>query len=364
VRHLGGRAAVTTLVFPSALDESARYADLARESGTRVVGASSLQVDPNAACFDAWCRLPFIGDEDFFPALARLVAEQQIDALYTPHAPSFHLLQQQLPQRLPALSLLGDGPFKRQMRFVTSQLDRAAQSHEFVAGFGGRTTALPVTLLAGLMAQADHVYGECSRQKILALCGIFSDVPQGDVVEIGCLYGKSSYVLNRLAVHFGVGATLAVDAWNLGLSVQYDAPLNIQQASGGWDWDVVYQGFLVNMLGCSAPPFNYLRATSAQAHGFYRDSRVVTSPEFGTTRYAGAIAVLHIDGNHDESAVEADFQLWSPYLVPGGWIVFDDYHWPHGDGPRVVADRALAFFGDRATRHFVGGGAMFIKLAA
>jgi Methyltransferase domain len=354
---------MTTLVFPSALEESARYADTAREAGTRTIGASSLQVDPNAARFDAWVRLPFIGDAEFFDALERLVETQHIDALYTPHAPSFHLLQQTLPQRLPGLKLLGEGPFKRQMNIVRSQLAGVAASQSLIDGFAGRPAAFPSTLLAGLLAQTDHVYGECSKQKILALCAVFPDAPKGDVVEIGCLYGKSSYVLNRLAVHFGIGATLAIDAWNLGLSVQYDAPLNIQQASGGWDWDVVYQGFLINMSGCSAPPFNYLRATSAQAHGLYRDSRIISSPEFGATRYAGGIAVLHIDGNHDESAVEADFQLWSPHLVPGGWIVFDDYHWPHGDGPRMVADRTLRFYGERVARHFVGGGAMFMQIA-
>jgi Methyltransferase domain len=139
--------------------------------------------------------------------------------------------------------------------------------------------------------------------------------------------------------------------------------VNIQQASGGWDWETVYQGFLVNMLGCAAPPFNYLRQTSAAAHALYQDSRTVTSPEFGRTPFAGSIAILHIDGNHDEAAVEQDFQLWSSHLAGGGWIVFDDYHWPHGDGPRLVADRALQHYGGRVTRHFTGGGALFMKIS-
>jgi hypothetical protein len=43
--------------------------------------------------------------------------------------------------------------------------------------------------------------------------------------------------------------------------------------------------------------------------------------------------------------------------------VFDDYEWAHGDGPRRVADRALAQLGDDVARHFVAGGAMFMKLA-
>jgi SAM-dependent methyltransferase len=355
---------MTVLVFPSALEASVRFADEARERGTRTMGASSLDVDPNAAKFDAWARLPFIGDEKFFDELRRLVAEHAIDALFTPHAPTFHLLEQQLPTRLPGLRLVGEGPFKRQMRKVRSSLDDARGNLATIDAYAGRTTQFSATLLAGLSAQVDHLHGECSKLKILALCGIVPDAPKGDIVEIGCLYGKSSYVLNRLGAHFGIGTTLAVDAWNLELSVQHDAPLNIQEASGGWDWETVYQGFLINMLGCAAPPFNYLRATSAAAHRLYQDASVVTSLEFGSTTLAGRISVLHIDGNHDEAAVEEDFRLWSPHLTAGGWIVFDDYHWPHGDGPRVVADRAFQHYGARVDRHFIGGGAMFMKISS
>jgi hypothetical protein len=146
--------------------------------------------------------------------------------------------------------------------------------------------------------------------------------------------------------------------------VQTDAPTHIQEASGGWDWDVVYQGFLVAMLSCASAPFNYLRMTSADAHATYVKSRAVTSPEFGETPLAGSIAILHLDGNHDEAAVAEDFALWGPLVVPGGWIIFDDYNWPHGDGPRKVADRAIAQYGARVRRSFVGGGAMFVNLAA
>jgi hypothetical protein len=103
--------------------------------------------------------------------------------------------------------------------------------------------------------------------------------------------------------------------------------------------------------------------TSAQANEHYRAVDSVTSPEFGEMSLAGAIAVLHLDGNHDEAAVAEDFALWGPLVKPGGWIIFDDYHWPHGDGPRKVADRAIAEYGLRVTRHFVAGGAMFVNLA-
>jgi hypothetical protein len=355
---------MSILVFPSAVEAADRFAQEAREWGRRVVGASSLATDPNAAKFDAWEQLPFIGDERFFDALEQLVARQGITALFTPHAPTFHLLEAELPRRLPAVKLMGTGPFRRQMDRVQKAIAEAEQGLAIVSAFGEKPSSLPIEFLGGLLQQAETIHGECAREKILALCGILPSAPKGDIVEIGSLYGKSSYVLNRLAAYCNVGITLCVDPWDLGLSVQHDAPVHIQKASEGWKWDTVYRGFLVSMLSCSAAPFNYIKATSATAAKAYRAKPgSITSREFGTTPLSGQISVLHLDGNHDEAAVAEDFALWAPHLLPGGWILFDDYNWPHGDGPRVVADRVIREYGSRINRHFIAGGAMFINLA-
>jgi hypothetical protein len=354
---------MTILVFPSALEAAAKFAREAGQWGRRVVGASSLEADPNAPAFDAWARLPFIGEPTFFTELEALVAREGVTDLFTPHAPSFHLLEQELPRRLPGLKLMGPGPFKRQMDRVANALAGGADGLARASEYAQAPSPLPAPLVGGLLAQVETIHGECSREKILALCGVLPSAPRGDIVEIGALYGKSSYVLNRIAAHCGLGATLCVDPWDLGRSVQTDAPTHIQEASGGWDWEVVYSGFLVNMLACTTEAFNYLRMTSAEAHGRYLRSRVVSSPEFGDTPLAGAISVLHLDGNHDEAAVAEDFALWGPLVLPGGWIIFDDYNWPHGDGPRKVADRAITQYGPRVRRSFVAGGAMFVNLA-
>jgi hypothetical protein len=354
---------MTILVFPSALEAAVRFAGEARWWGRRVVGASSLESDPNAGAFDAWTRLPFIGDPGFFAALEKAVAEQGVTHVYTPHAPTFHLLERDLPARLPGLTLMGPGPFRRQMDRVNAALADGAAAVARVAEIGATPCPFSAEALAGLLAQVETIHGECSRDKVLAICGVVPSAPKGDIVEIGALFGKSSYVLNRIASWSGTGATLCIDPWDLGLSVQTDAPTHIQEASGGWDWEVVYKGFLVAMTGCAASPFNYLRMTSEDARRAYDGARSVTSAEFGETPLAGRISVLHLDGNHDEAAVGQDFELWSPLVLPGGWIIFDDYHWPHGDGPRKVADRAIAAYGSRVRRHFVAGGAMFVNLA-
>jgi len=355
---------MTILVFPSVLEAAVKFAREAEQWGRRVVGASSLESDPNAAHFDAWSRLPFIGAPEFFDELAALVAREQITEFYTPHAPTFHLLKSELPKRLPGLRMLGAGPFQKQMEWVTGALSQGEAGLKIASRFTGQPSPLPEALVGGILSQVENIYGECSREKVLALCGVVPTAPKGDVVEIGSLYGKSSYVLNRLAAWCGIGATICVDPWNLGSAVQSDSPIHIQEASGGWDWDLVHQGFLVAMLANASAPFNYLRAASVDAHELYASNRSISSPEFGETSITGSISILHIDGNHDEDAVAEDFALWSPHVVPGGWIIFDDYQWPHGDGPRVIADKAIANYGTRVARHFVGGGAMFVQLAA
>ena len=78
---------------------------------------------------------------------------------------------------------------------------------------------------------------------------------------------------------------------------------------------------------------------------------------------AGAIALLRIDGNHDASAAALDVAPWTQYVRPGGWIVLDDYVWPHGEGPARAGDALLREFGDKAECSFAAGKALFVRLA-
>lgn len=350
------------LVFPSCLESSVKFASEAKRWNGRVIGASSLDLDSYAAEYDAWEKLPFIGEPAFLDALEVIVERHAVSSVFTPHAPTYSFLETQLPSRLPNLKLVGDGPFKMEMNRVSGLLRQGEIDLVAVARHSFVRDQLPVQFLAGLMACTEALHGECSREKVIGLCAAASLTPKGDVVEIGSLYGKSTYVLNRLATYFGIGATLAVDPWRLDLTIQHDAPRAIQDASRGWDWETVYQGFLINMLAHGAPPLNYIRAPSAEAHIVYTSGQPVISREFGITMLHGSIAMLHIDGNHDEVAVAEDFELWSRRLEPGGWVVFDDYNWPHGDGPRRVADRAVSAYGSRLTRRFLAGGALFIRV--
>ncbi len=332
---------MTILVFPSSLEASREYAIKAKRQNLNVVGASSIAHDPYAHDYSAWESLPFIHDDTFEGQLTSIITKHNIKAIYTPHAPSFLRLKQlSLP-----IDLVGESPCDQQMARVRSAFERAQQN----------------SFKAGLLEQAHHLYGECSAEKIQAFFHVFDDCPAGDVVEVGVFFGKSALMLNRLAQYYHIGATLAIDPWDCALSVQYDSPQLIQDLSHQWDWDLVFKGFLMQAQGCHAGRFNYLRTSSIDAWENYRHSRIITTPEFGDTLYSGKIAVLHLDGNHDEQYIQQDFDLWSSALLPGGWIIIDDYDWSQGNGPKTVGDKVLSQWQERIQSHFVAGSALFIQ---
>ena len=51
------------------------------------------------------------------------------------------------------------------------------------------------------------------------------------------------------------------------------------------------------------------------------------------------IGLLHIDADHEYAGVLADWTAWSPFIVPGGAVVFDDYK--VYDGVRRVVDELV-----------------------
>ena len=332
---------MTILVFPSSLEASRDYASQAKRQNLKVVGASSINDDPYIQDYPAWEPLPFISDTHFEDSLSAVITKHNITAIYTPHAPSFlHLNRLNLP-----VEILGESPCDQQMARVRTAFNLGNQD----------------SFKAGLLEQANHLYGECPAEKITAFTQVFEDCPAGDVVEVGVFFGKSALILNRLAQHHQIGATLAIDPWDCEISIQHDSPQLVQDLSHQWDWDLVFKGFLLQAQGCHAGRFNYLKATSVNAWEDYRHSRIMSSPEFGDTLYSGKIAVLHLDGNHDERYIQQDFDLWSSAVVPGGWIILDDYNWSLGDGPKIVGDKVLQHWQDRIESHFVAGGALFIK---
>jgi hypothetical protein len=219
---------------------------------------------------------------------------------------------------------------------------------------------LSLTQVKAVFNHTDSVWGQCGELKLGALIAVMSDAPNGDVVEIGAFLGKSASALMMLAKWNQTGSVIAVDPWAAANAVQKDAPEYVQKLSLGSYWDAIAEQFTINLMALADVGFNYIRDSAEAARNQY-STGAIHSDEFGSTTCCGSIAVLHIDGNHDYEAVVLDADLWLPFVAPNGWVIFDDYLWAHGDGPRRVGDHTLNKFSTSIQSCFVCDGALFIK---
>ena len=222
--------------------------------------------------------------------------------------------------------------------------------------------ALTALERAGLMRLVDGIPGMCGEAKMAAVMAAMRHAPAGDVVEIGAWWGRSAALLVWLARRYDVGPVLCVDPW-LNETLPQGDPV-ADKALAGLDAEEALRIFEINLAPLAQGRLNYLRARSADAARLYGRDLAVRTEAFGETRYEGRIGFLHIDGSHAEPDVGDDCALWTPHVAPGGWVVFDDYEWAFGDGPRRVADAFMARETGRIAAAFQAGGALFVQLSA
>ena len=350
------------LIFPAGMPRSLAYLERALSEGQRVIGSSSLGHDPSRESYPDWVHLPYVTAVDFDDKLRQAIAEFDIGGIFTPNPVVWDYLSRCIGESFPGVTLVNASPvaseiapYNKALQFGTALLAEPLP----VAGIAEPKPALSILELAALFRHAESIPGMCDHEKTRALCELFRHAPQGDVVEIGSWWGKSAFVLSRLASCFKVGKLLCVDPWSNEHLIQNDekglvdrVPVNADEAL------TVFQ---LNLLPYANGAVNYLRLPSVEAAVEYRRSLRVSTEAFGETTYSGRIAVLHVDGNHSYESANADVQAWADLVVPGGWIIIDDYIWPYGDGPQRVADAFIEQHLDGIDCAFVMGSAMFIK---
>lgn len=177
------------------------------------------------------------------------------------------------------------------------------------------------TTITKIKAITDSVQGWLDDADGAHLYHLVRDhAPSGVVVELGSWKGKSTiWLASAVRDRRGQGQVYAVDTWE------------------GTGNEAVH----TRMLASYAP--HQLRDEFTSHIQKARLSDFVT-PVQKTTGQAAcdwqegiSVGLLYIDADHDYIACRNDFEKWSPLVMPGGYIVFDDVpHWP---GPtRVVAE--------------------------
>jgi len=356
---------MTTLIFPAGMPRAIAYMGDCVKQRKAIVGASSLVNDPCRDQYEEWEFLPYVNDKEFGYALSALLQRCAVTEVFTANPVVWDVLKGLLPKLAPTVSLLGESPAAEMLAGYRSSkqvADRLWENRDFLGLPASSKARMGRPAFNALVRHADVIPGMCDHQKMLVLSEIFRDTPAGDIVEIGSWWGKSAFILAYLARQYDVGNLLCVDPWSDAHLVQDDKL--VDQLSAEVSAEEAHQVFLANLMPYSDGNINFLRLPSVEGAAEYRKHRTVQTDGFGTTAYKGSIAVLHIDGNHEHSAVAADTHAWADLVIDGGWIVFDDYKWPYGDGPKLAADGYLASGARSISSAFFSGGALFVRVGA
>ncbi len=362
----------TVLVFPINLDASAAWVAVARSLDLRVLGASSEPTEDGLFGVDAVVYLPYITDPAFVTALQHMVAAHGVTHLFSAHQGVWAHLDHVLAQAwgtATAPSLCAPSPH---------QAERAAfaRSRQWADAATGDllpwqlpdtpTPAAPLAVheAAGLHRQFVRTPGQCDEEKLRALCALARVAPRGDIVEIGCLYGRSALALGSLGHRYAIGSTICVDAWGFAQARdQGDAAEILNGAGVVVDFEHIFEDFLAT--ASQVPGMGCIRLPSQAAIAVYCRAAASGWLDSGPLRpvpVQGAIAILHIDGNHAHAEVVADIAAWLPWLRPGGWLLLDDYVWAFGDGPRRAGDALLKDGGFDCA--FIAADTLFLRKCA
>lgn len=167
----------------------------------------------------------------------------------------------------------------------------------------------------------DEVPGCLSREQGLLLCHLARTAPAaGDIVEIGSFLGKSTLWIAHGAAAAGADVrVVSIDPHDGHERPAIDAPI----PDGGDTFSTFQENVArFGFATCVVP----LRQRSRDA------GRTWNSP----------IRLLWIDGSHDYADVRDDLALFSPHVVPRGFLALHDTGGRHFPGVRKALEAFLA----------------------
>lgn len=358
-----------TLVFPVSTPGGLAYFKQALDRGERVVGASSDTSDPTDGAVP-WTRLPLVHDPEFPAAFLALVQTHGVTQIHA----SAHMVHAALGDMLREhdlthLRIINRSALEEEFARWDDIFARAEQWQRFIAKVVPGQALPDLAFLAGTIRIAFDLFGESYDDKLAALLACLLDAPQGDIVEIGSLFGRSaSVLLAGRSLGKSERPLFVFDPWSTEAGAQKDLPQIMQDYTRAAGLERVALAFEATFAALAPPgTMTAYRTPSVSGHAIYSGNadgeavRLLKSrPEL---KPSGCIALLHIDGNHDAVCAADDVTLWSQLVGPGGWVAIDDYCWRYGDGPKLAGDALLERWGGSVARAFVAGGCLFVQRA-
>jgi predicted O-methyltransferase YrrM len=152
------------------------------------------------------------------------------------------------------------------------------------------------------------VQGWLSGQGVENLYRYALKAPVSNVVELGSWKGRSTSCLAYAIKDRNEGRVYAVDTWK-GSSEH-------KKILQSYAEDQLYNEFIKNMTKLNL--LDYIEPIKMDS--------VKASRKWPLSRKIG---LLYIDASHNYFSVKQDFELWSPFVTTGGYIIFDDVpSWP------------------------------------
>ncbi len=344
------------LVFPLDMDKVIGFIKNANALNIEVVGASSVMNSGDDFKIHSFHKLPFVTDAGFEGMFFELITKHSITHVYTPHLAVWSCLSNLRKEYGESLtfSLCEPSPYdadwldlQPSYKWAKDLLADDVVEQIELPGKVNVHNKLTKGQYASLHRQFLSISGQCDDLKLLALAHIFRVLPKGDLVEIGSFSGRSAFAIGWLASAYEIGNLVSVDPWdNNKLEDQGEGAeiLNKELSKGSEviDLNKIFWSYIgaISLLD----NVGYIKDISEKAIDDYKSASNVgflDSPELGRVSLTGKISMLHIDGNHRYDYVCKDIDAWEPFVMPGGWILLDDYVWAFGDGPKRAGDELL-----------------------
>lgn len=339
------------LIIPANTTESLDEYFCLKTDKNHIIGASSVDLDFSSGIYDQHYKIPWITEENFTEKINNIIEQEKITKVVCTHLGIYRVIKNNIPDLEIKKPDVKDsyGINKEGLEI------RAAQHHHYIS------EKISLIELASLLDQFSHIPGNCSEDKFTELVNAGSSSPEGDFIEIGSFYGKSAFVLGWAAKHKN-SKLLCIDPWEKNTKSQIEAHSTLKLRVNNRIVSAVKKSFILNLYLYLNKTLNYFQGYSDDAFEIYKEKKAFSSLEFGVSKLQNKIACLHIDGNHDYQYVKSDIVKWSQYLLPGAWMIIDDYHWCYGNGPKLAADEFLQENINKIEKSYFCGGALFIQM--